>query len=120
MSLDVLHVGAGANGRHLVKFSAVIEEVGVVGDALFVGLKVHHVHLIESDERHVEANVGLAELSADEEALRGQEGLDGVEGGVQALHGGVVGLDVVEGRVCRRCIFIIIGRERRRQGGESG
>lgn len=43
--LDVVHVDRVPDGLHLEQLLGVVEDVGVLADALLVALEVHHIHL---------------------------------------------------------------------------
>jgi len=61
MHFDMRHVDRGLDARVLEDVFGVVEQGGVLADALAVGLEIHHIHLIEADQRHKEANIRLCD-----------------------------------------------------------
>mmetsp|Transcript_20721 Transcript_20721/g.58992 ORF Transcript_20721/g.58992 Transcript_20721/m.58992 type:complete len:230 (+) Transcript_20721:99-788(+) len=78
--LDVVHVHGLRDAVQLVDLARVVDEVGVVRDALLVALEVAVVHLVKAHERDEETDVGLGDLvAAGDVALLGQDVLGAIE-----------------------------------------
>ena len=92
MVLDMVHVDGATNGGVLEQILRVVEEVWVLADELLVGLEVDDVDLVEADERHEQADVGLRELIAGNVALLGENLFALVQRREQLVEGLLVGL----------------------------
>mmetsp|Transcript_20832 Transcript_20832/g.45647 ORF Transcript_20832/g.45647 Transcript_20832/m.45647 type:complete len:311 (+) Transcript_20832:305-1237(+) len=72
MHLDVRHIHGGGHARLLEHILGVVKEVRIFAQAPPVRLEVHHVHLVEADQRHKEADVRLRESGARQVPPSGQ------------------------------------------------
>ena len=91
MRLDVLHIDRSLDRVHRVNIANISQEIGVVGEALQVGLEVRGIHRVKAHQRHEEAKVEPCELIARQVSLVGQALLQLFECIKDILHGHLVG-----------------------------
>lgn len=71
MVLDMVHIDSSSDAGNLEQILRVVEQVGVLTDELLVGFEVDDVDLVEADQGHEQANVGLGEFVASNVPLLG-------------------------------------------------
>ena len=59
MDFDVLHVDRLRHARELEHLPAVATNIRIVSNSTDIAFEVDDIHLIESNERHKETDVGL-------------------------------------------------------------
>mmetsp|Transcript_16926 Transcript_16926/g.55396 ORF Transcript_16926/g.55396 Transcript_16926/m.55396 type:complete len:205 (-) Transcript_16926:524-1138(-) len=93
MHFDMAHVHRLPDPWRLVEVFDVLVDARIPGvEEGFVGFEIHHVNLVEADQRHEEPHVRLRELIAREEAALVEDRLDPVERCEELLHRCVVRL----------------------------
>lgn len=92
MLLDMVHVDSATDAGVLEQIFRVVEQVGILADELLVSLEVDDVDLIEADQGHEQADVGLRELIAGDVALLGENLLALVQRREELVEGLLVGL----------------------------
>lgn len=94
--LDVVHVhgrfDVASSGGSLVHISSEGEQIGVLNQALLVGLEVDNIHRVEANQSREETDVSLRDLISREETLLGQDGLCLVQMLEQMIIGRVIRL----------------------------
>lgn len=91
MILDVTHVDYALDDGVLIKLSHVVANIRVRGNKLSIGLEIYNVDLVESNQRHEQADVqSVQALVVENVSLGSQYGLNSVEGVKQLLKSGRV------------------------------